>query len=85
LHGKRKNEEGIFLKIKEEIIKNKIIPIDKSRRIKIEDLKALNNINNISKEEENILKELGLIRIISGKALLTHSGTEVLKVIKKYL
>jgi hypothetical protein len=84
LHGKRKNEEGIFLKIKEEIIKNKIIPIDKSRRIKIEDLKALSNIENISKEEENRLKELELIRLISGKVVLTHSGAEILKVIRKY-
>ena len=48
---KEKNEEEIFLKIKEEIIKNKIIPIDKARRIKIEDLKALSNIENISKKE----------------------------------
>jgi hypothetical protein len=36
-----------ILKIKEEIIKNKIIPIDKARKIKIEDLKALSNIENI--------------------------------------
>jgi hypothetical protein len=85
LHGKRKNEEGIFLKIKEEIIKNKIIPIDKARRIKNEDLKALNNIENISKEEEERLRELGLIRSIGGKAVLTHSGAEILKVIREYL
>jgi hypothetical protein len=68
----------------EEIIKNKIIPIDKARRIKIEDLKALSNIENIPKEEENRLKELGLIRLIGGKAVLTHSGAEILKAIRKY-
>jgi hypothetical protein len=79
-----KNEEEIFLKIKEEIIKNKIIPIDKARRIEIEDLKALSNIENILKEEEERLKELGLIRLIGGKITLTHSGTEILKVIREY-
>ena len=84
IEEKEKIEEETFLKIKEEIIKNKIIPIDKARKIKIEDLKALNNIENISKEEENRLKELGLIRYIEGKAVLTHSGAEVLKVIRKY-
>jgi hypothetical protein len=74
-----------LLKIKEEIIKNKIIPIDKARRIKIEDLKALSNIENISKEEEERLKELGLIRLIGRKITLTHSGVEILKVIRKYV
>jgi hypothetical protein len=85
MYRKTENEEAIFLKIKEEIIKNKIIPIDKARRIKIEDLKALSNIENISKEEEGRLKELELIRYIDGKAALTHSGAELLKVIRKYL
>jgi hypothetical protein len=83
IEEKKKNEEAIFLKIKEEIIKNKIIPIDKVRRIKIEDLKALNNIENISREEENRLKELGLIKIINNKPILTHSGKNVLKIIKE--
>ena len=78
-------EEEIFLKIKEEIIKNKIIPIDRARKIKIEDLKVLNNIENISKKEEERLKELGLIRYIGGKITLTHSGAEILKVIREYL
>jgi hypothetical protein len=78
-------EEEIFFKIKEEIIKNKIIPIDRAGRIKIEDLKALSNIVSISKEEENRLKELGLIRLIGGKAVLTHSGAEILKVIREYM
>ena len=64
---------------------NKIIPIDRARKIKIEDLKALSNIKNISKEEENRLKELELIRLIGEKITLTHSGAEVLKVIRKYL
>jgi hypothetical protein len=73
-----------ILKIKEEIIKNKIIPIDKARKIKNEDLKALNNIENISKEEEERLKELELIRYIGGKVALTHSGAEILKVIREY-
>jgi hypothetical protein len=82
IEEKEKIEDEIFLKIKEEIIKNKIIPIDKARRIKIEDLKALSNIENISKEEER-LKELGLIKVISGKAILTHSGREILKIIKE--
>jgi DNA polymerase III delta prime subunit len=84
IEEKEKIEEAIFLKIKEEIIKNKIIPIDKARRIKIEDLKALSNIENISKEEEERLKELELIRLISGKAVLTHSGAEILKIIREY-
>jgi hypothetical protein len=83
IEEKEKIEE-IFLKIKEEIIKNKIVPIDKARRIKIEDLKALSNIENISKEEENRLKELGLIRSIEEKITLTHSGAEILKVIREY-
>jgi len=48
-------------------------------------LKALNNIDEISKEEEERLKELGLIKYIEGKITLTHSGAEVLKVIRKYL
>jgi Mn-dependent DtxR family transcriptional regulator len=47
-------------------------------------LKALNNIENISKEEENRLKELELIRLIGGKITLTHSGAEILKVIRKH-
>jgi len=64
---------------------NKIIPIDKARKIKIEDLKALSNIENISKEEEERLKELELIRLIEEKITLTHSGKEVLKIIRKYL
>ena len=79
-----KREEEIFLKIKEEIVKNKIIPIDKARKIKIEDLKALSNIENISKEEEERLKELGLIKSIREKITLTHSGVEILKVIREY-
>jgi Mn-dependent DtxR family transcriptional regulator len=48
-------------------------------------LKALSNIENISKEEEERLRELELIRYIGGKVALTHSGTEILKVIRKYL
>jgi len=84
IEEKEKNEEEIFFKIKEEIIKNKIIPIDKARRIKIEDLKALSNIENISKEEEERLRELGLIRLIGRKITLTHSGVEILKVIRVY-
>jgi Mn-dependent DtxR family transcriptional regulator len=43
----------------------------------------LSNIENIPKEEENRLKELGLIKVISGKAILTHSGREILKIIKE--
>ena len=84
IEEKEKIEEEIFLKIKEEIIKNKIIPMNKARKIKIDDLKALNNIENISKEEEERLKELGLIRSIGEKITLTHSGAEILKVIRKY-
>ena len=85
IEEKEEIEEEIFLKIKEEIIKNKIIPIDRARKIKIEDLKVLNNIENISKKEEKRLKELGLIRYIGGKITLTHSGAEILKVIREYL
>jgi hypothetical protein len=85
IEEKEKIEEVIFLKIKEEIIKNKIVPIDKARKIKIEDLKALSNIENISKEEKEKLKELGLIKIINSKLILTHSGIEILNAIRKYL
>jgi DNA-directed RNA polymerase subunit N (RpoN/RPB10) len=85
IEEKEKIEEEIFFKIKEEIIKNKIILIDKARKIKIEDLKALSNINNISKEEENRLRELGLIRYISRKAVLTHSGKNIFKIIKEII
>jgi hypothetical protein len=37
--------------MEEEVRKISILPIDKARKIKIEDLKALSNIENISKEE----------------------------------
>jgi hypothetical protein len=47
-------------------------------------LKALSNIENISKEEEERLKELELIRLIGRKITLTHSGVEILKVIRVY-
>ena len=53
--------------------------------MKIEDLKSLRNIENISENEKNKLKELGLIKLIEGKIVLTNSGKEVLKVIRKYL
>jgi hypothetical protein len=59
-----------------------ILPNNKTREIKIEDLKALSNINNISKEEENRLKEIGLIRYMGGKITLTHSGIKLLRIIK---
>jgi hypothetical protein len=52
MYRKAENEEAIFLKIKEEIIKNKIIPIDKARKIKIEDLKALNDIKIFQKKKK---------------------------------
>ena len=71
--------------MEEEVRKISILPIDKARKIKIEDLKALSNIENISKEEKNRLRELGLIRYIGGKITLMHSGAEILKVIRKYL
>jgi hypothetical protein len=67
------------------IIKNKIILIDEIRIINIKDSKTLNNIENISKEEEESLKELESIRLMRGKITLTHSGAEILKVIRKYL
>jgi hypothetical protein len=51
IEEKEKNKEEIFFKIKEEIIKNKIVPLDRARRIKIDDLKALSNIENISKKK----------------------------------
>jgi len=38
--------------MEEEIRKITILPIDKIRRIKIEDLKALNNIENILKRRK---------------------------------
>jgi len=67
---------------KDKIRKITILPIDKIRKIEIEDLKALNNIENISKEKENKLKELKLIRYIGGKITLTHSGIILLKLIR---
>jgi hypothetical protein len=48
----------------------------------IKGLNALKNINNISKEDEEILRELGLIKYRSGKAVLTHSGIKLLKLIR---
>jgi Mn-dependent DtxR family transcriptional regulator len=42
-------------------------------------LKALNNIGNISKEEENRLKKLKLIKYRGGKITLTSSGIRLLK------
>jgi hypothetical protein len=42
----------------------------------------LNNINNISKEGKDKLKELGLIRYIEGKVMLTSSGIKLLKLIR---
>ena len=47
-------------------------------------MKALNNINEISEERLKEL-ELELVRLIGEKITLTHSGVEVLKVIRKYL
>jgi len=76
------NLKTIPLKNKIRKIKITILPIDKIRKIEIEDLKALNNINNISKEEENRLKELELIRYIGGKITLTHSGIRLLSIIR---
>gem|GEM_PF-4842336 len=81
----KKEEKEILLEIKEEIIENKILPINKIRKIKIKDLKALRNIENISKKEEEKLKELGLIKYRGEKIILTNSGKEVLKIIKEYL
>ena len=59
-----------------------IPPKNKIREIEIEDLIALNNIGNISKEEEKRLKELGLIRYRGGKITLTPSGIKLLKLIR---
>jgi hypothetical protein len=62
--------------------KMEILPINRKREIKIEDLKALNNIGNISKEEENRLKKLKLIKYRGGKITLTSSGIRLLKLIR---
>jgi len=45
-------------------------------------LKALNNINNISKEEEKRIKRSRLIRYRDGKVVLTHSGIKLLILIR---
>jgi ribosomal protein S19E (S16A) len=66
----------------DKIRKITIFPIDKVRKIEIEDLKALNNIGNISKKEENRLKELGLIKYRSEKAVITHLGIRLLSLIR---
>jgi hypothetical protein len=76
----RENKESIIPK--NIIEKITILSINKARKIEIEDLKALNNINNISKEEENRLKELELIRYMGGKITLTHSGIILLRLIR---
>ncbi|MEM2178722.1 MAG: hypothetical protein QW272_07905 [Candidatus Methanomethylicaceae archaeon] len=82
-----KKKEIDFIKIKEEIIKEKILSNDKIEKLKNEDLEilskgALNNFKDISIEEINRLKELGLIKTIGESIILTHSGKEVLKIIK---
>ncbi|MEM2178218.1 MAG: ATP-binding protein [Candidatus Methanomethylicaceae archaeon] len=84
-----KKKEIDFLKIKEEIIKDKILSFDKMEKLKIEDLEilnkgAVNNFKNISIEEKNRLKELGLIKTIGESIILTHSGREILKIVRKY-
>ncbi|MEM3407087.1 MAG: DUF87 domain-containing protein [Nitrososphaerota archaeon] len=53
--------------INAEIIKENVLSFDKMEKLKIEDMKALNNFENISIEKENKLKELGLIKLINGK------------------
>ncbi|MEM1574093.1 MAG: hypothetical protein QXY96_06430, partial [Candidatus Methanomethylicaceae archaeon] len=82
-----KKKEIDFLKIKEEIINEKILSNDKIEKLKIEDLEilnkgVLNNFKDISIKEKNRLKELGLIKEIGENILLTHSGKEILKIIK---
>jgi len=62
--------------------KRNIITKNEIKEITIKGLKALKNINNISKEEEKILEELGLIRCIEGKVMLTSSGIKLLKMIR---
>ena len=59
-----------------------IPPKNKIRKIEIEDLIALNNINNISKEEEKRIKRSRLIRYRDGKVVLTHSGIKLLRLIR---
>lgn len=61
---KIKEKEIDFIRIKEEIIKNKIIPMNIINELNIEDIEALLNIEKISEEEKNRLKELGLIKIL---------------------
>ncbi|MEM3419678.1 MAG: hypothetical protein QXY18_01820 [Nitrososphaerota archaeon] len=55
------------MKIKEEIIKEKILPNDKIEKLKIEDIEILNNFENISIQEKNRLKEIGLISYLRFK------------------
>jgi hypothetical protein len=62
--------------------KENIITKDKMKEMIIKGLNALKNINNISKEDEEILRELGLIKYRSEKAVLTHSGIKLLKLIR---
>jgi len=57
-----------------------IPPKNKIRKIEIEDLKALNNIENISKEEEERLRELGLIRYRGGKSSINTFRNKIIKI-----
>ncbi|MEM5831434.1 MAG: hypothetical protein QXO40_04480 [Candidatus Aenigmatarchaeota archaeon] len=87
---KEERKEIDFIKIKEEIIKEQALSFDKIEKLKIEDIEilnkgTLNNFKDISIEEKSKLKELGLIKIIGESIILTHSGREILKIIKKYL
>ncbi|MFH7859910.1 MAG: hypothetical protein QXR03_02820 [Candidatus Aenigmatarchaeota archaeon] len=76
---REERKEIDFIKIKEEIIKEKILSFDKIEKLKIEDLEilnkgALNNFKDISIEEKNRLKELGLIKTIGESIILTQFG-----------
>jgi hypothetical protein len=62
--------------------KENIITKDKIKEMIIKGLNALKNINNISKEDEEVLRELGLIKYMGGKITLTSSGIRLLKLIR---
>lgn len=72
----RKAYKEYYIKNKE-VVKNKILS-----KIRIEDIEALKNIENLKEEEKERLKELGLIKIVLGKPMLTHTGIKILELFK---
>jgi len=64
------------------LLEERKIRIPPIKEIKIKILKLLEDISNISKEEERILKKLRFIKYREGKITLTHSGIKFFKMIR---